>query len=185
MNNASRIACLGWGSLVWDPGDLPVIGAWDRNGPPLPVEFARESRDGRITLVICNNVQPVTTLWTLLDVQDLQSAIAVLGKREGITKNLATDVGFFDASVGKSQGAGAAEITAWAKDKGLDGIVWTNLPCGLKSSRGVIPAAAEVIEHLKSLDEEKRTSAREYVENAPNQIDTGYRTIIRSEFGWA
>jgi hypothetical protein len=44
-----RIACVGWGSLVWDPRDLPVKGAWRPDGPRLPIEFARQSDNGRLT----------------------------------------------------------------------------------------------------------------------------------------
>ncbi len=49
-----KIAILGWGSLLWQPKDLQFdkgIG-WSENGPMLPVEFARISKDGRLTLVI-------------------------------------------------------------------------------------------------------------------------------------
>ena len=49
-----KIAILGWGSLLWQPKDLQFdkeIG-WSKNGPMLPIEFARISKDGRLTLVI-------------------------------------------------------------------------------------------------------------------------------------
>ena len=49
---ASKIACIAWGSLVWDPRELPVTAVWRRDGPALPIEFARCSVDRRITLVI-------------------------------------------------------------------------------------------------------------------------------------
>jgi len=59
-----RIAVLGWGSLIWKP-DKPAISApWHANGPLLPIEFARISLDGRLTLVLCpddlwNRLRPI------------------------------------------------------------------------------------------------------------------------------
>ena len=47
-----KIAILGWGSLIWNQNGLPVKGQWKKNGPVLPIEFSRVSRDGRLTLVI-------------------------------------------------------------------------------------------------------------------------------------
>ena len=47
-----KIAILGWGSLVWNPRNLSIINsAWHPDGVLLPIEFARISRDGRLTLV--------------------------------------------------------------------------------------------------------------------------------------
>jgi hypothetical protein len=47
-----KIAVLGWGSLIWQPRELRIsLPIWKTDGPELPVEFARVSMDGRLTLV--------------------------------------------------------------------------------------------------------------------------------------
>jgi hypothetical protein len=47
-----RIAVLGWGSLIGDPGDMALADRFEPNGPQLPLEFSRISNNGRLTLVI-------------------------------------------------------------------------------------------------------------------------------------
>lgn len=44
---AGEDGLFGWGSLVRDQRNLPVQGVWHHDGPALPIEFARESGDGR------------------------------------------------------------------------------------------------------------------------------------------
>lgn len=189
-NNA--IACLGWGSLVWDPRDLPCRGVWHNDGPLLPVEFGRESgakkdeRGDKITLVICPESARVRTFWSLLDVSDLGAARQCLAARESIPKNsrnLETDIGFADCASGQRHGLEADTITRWASAIGLAGVVWTNLPCKFNGQR-VMPSEAEVIEFLRALDETKRAPAEGYVRQAPTQIDTLYRRAIERELGW-
>src|ERR1043165_4665768 len=100
------IACLGWGSLVWDPRDLPCRGGWQNDGPLLPVEFARASGGAKksdaadkITLVICPDAPRVRTYWTLLDVADMKTARERLAVREyagANTKWAETNTGFWD-----------------------------------------------------------------------------------------
>lgn len=179
-----RIACLGWGSLIWNPGDLPTIGEWRPNGPMLPVEFARESADRRMTLVICEDVELVQTYWALLNVPDIKTAIASLARREGIAKRIATDIGYFDGALITSSGLSRDVVKAWGIEHELDGAVWTNLPWGFKDSRGVMPSAVEVVAHLSKLNGTVRDQAREYIEKAPSQIDTAYRRTITKELGW-
>ena len=58
------IVCIGWGSLIWDTRSLDVDVHWRADGPMLPIEFARESSDGRITLVIVQGFASVLTLWS-------------------------------------------------------------------------------------------------------------------------
>ena len=79
----TNIACLGWGSLIWDLGDLPIRRCWFEDGPLIPLEFARESQDGRITLVVELSARPVRSLWALLDGENLEEMRERLRVREG------------------------------------------------------------------------------------------------------
>ena len=113
------IVCIGWGSLVWDPRDLP-FGPWHDDGPSLPVEFVRESSNRRITLVIDAKAPRVRTLWTILDVQDLNAAGKALGVREykdAGPKWIAKNIGFWTGADDESRGREADTIAAWAKSR--------------------------------------------------------------------
>ncbi|MDP3531967.1 MAG: hypothetical protein Q8S31_01595 [Alphaproteobacteria bacterium] len=96
----ANVAVLGWGSLIWNPGDLSVYGQFVSGGPTLPVSFTRISQDGRLTLVVdprsdsperkpSNANYPganVLTQYLLIQDReglDFNEIIAVLRKREG------------------------------------------------------------------------------------------------------
>lgn len=86
-----RIAYLGWGSLVWNPKTLPIVGTWENGGPVLPIEFSRISSDGRLTLVIDEvHGMNIETLFAVFDVDEQSAAIEQLMNREGClnTKNI-------------------------------------------------------------------------------------------------
>jgi len=184
QERASTIACLGWGSLIWDPQELPCRGGWSDDGPLLPIEFARESGGDRITLVICEVSVRVRALWTLLDALDIQTARQKLAAREGIKGRIDLDIGFWERASGKAHGLQSETIATWAARQDLDGVVWTNLPCGFRNSREVMPSADAVVAHLRALDATKRPKAEEYVRRAPMQIATPYRRSIEKELGW-
>ena len=78
-----NIAVIGWGSLIWSPGRLELQSGWRRDGPLLPVEFARVSQDGRLTLVIVESdeVDEQRALWALSGFSDIESAIENLRAR--------------------------------------------------------------------------------------------------------
>jgi len=91
-----RILCLGWGSLIWNPESLPIKDEWKTDGPALPIEFARQSRDGRLTLVVAQGSWNVEVLWAELDVQTIEDAKSSLAKREGISdKNIKYSIGYW------------------------------------------------------------------------------------------
>ena len=81
-----KIACIGWGSLVWRPENLQIQNKWFDDGPLLPIEFTRQSDNGRMTLIIDDSSSFVRTLWALMTVEDLPTAIKSLEERENSKK---------------------------------------------------------------------------------------------------
>ena len=69
-------------------------GSWFSDGPFLPIEFVRQSKDDRITLVLSEGVSLVRSLWSLMSVDSMDEAAKCLAEREGILeKNIARDIG--------------------------------------------------------------------------------------------
>lgn len=177
------IICLGWGSLIWAQKTLPVHGNWQVDGPDLPVEFARESRDGRITLVLCEGLPTSTVLWAELKVVSLGEARQQLAHREGVSeRNMRHSIGYWSKSDASDQ-PWTATIGQWASEHSLDGVVWTALKPKLGDDYR-IPSLDEVVQHLRNLDSAAQETAREYVQRAPRQIATPYRAAIEATLGW-
>ncbi|NOE24830.1 hypothetical protein [Ruegeria sp. HKCCD6157] len=170
--------------MIWDPRELPVCSEWQVDGPLLPVEFARQSADDRITLVITPNVRSVPVLWAEIDVDCVHSARSALAEREGISgKFLERSVGFWRRDGETSKHEHAELIGDWALSKEIDGLVWTELKPKIGNSYRT-PSTNEVISHLTCLEGLSRSNAKEYILNAPAQIETVNRSAIREQLGW-
>ncbi|MCU7870806.1 MAG: hypothetical protein KZQ98_20125 [Candidatus Thiodiazotropha sp. (ex Lucinoma borealis)] len=179
-----RILCLGWGSLIWNPGSLPIKGDWETDGPALPIEFARQSSDGRLTLVVAQRCLDVEVLWAELDVHTIEDAKSSLAEREGISdKNIKYSIGHWTQE-GRSRHLEASIIDPWAKTKFVDGVVWTGLKPGFKDNRGHVPTLEDTLNYLRELECEASKRAEEYVRRTPHQITTQYRDAYEREFGW-
>jgi len=176
-------ACLGWGSLIWEPGDFPISHEWHEDGPNLPLEFARKSSDGRMTLVVCKQGTVCPALWNTLSSSSLDEAREALAKREGLPST--ANAAFWTKS-GSSGHFGVEFIEPWAKQRGISGVVWTGLPpkSPVTNRNDDTPSIEEVISHLRGLSERSAKRAEEYVRKAPRQIATTYRTRYVKEFGW-
>lgn len=172
------IVCLAWGSLVWNPDGLPVVGGWSTDGPALPLEFARESEDGRMTLVVVDHGRPVPVLWAELGVSDIEQARAALRLREKV--RLERAIGRWPAMAHRS--ACDDVIGAWMDAKGFDGVVWTALRPGMRADRDsgsyATPSLERIERHLAALTPEALTRAALYVRSAPEQIVTPYRLAL-------
>jgi hypothetical protein len=178
------IACLGWGSLIWDRRDLPLRSRWHCNGPLLPVEFARESRDTRITLVLVRGSPSLPVLWAEMDVTNVAMACIALADREDVKpKNIGRDIGAWPAPLG-SNFRFADVIERWAVANRFDAVVWTALPPKFGQQSDVVPSVQQVIDHLGQLKGEIRENAERYIRRAPRQIMTAYRDQISKRLGW-
>jgi hypothetical protein len=178
-----KIACLGWGSLIWRPESLLIRREWFADGPILPIEFTRKSNDGRLTLVISETAQPVRTLWALMATDNLETAKNSLMIREGISAaNLNVSIGAVSV-IENTDDVIKNVIKNWAIELGLDAVIWTSLKSKFKEV-GVAPSLEEAVFYLRSLDVNKRSIAEEYIRKAPKQIDTEFRRKFEIEFGW-
>ena len=176
----ANIACLGWGSLIWNPRTLPIRRYWFDDGPLVPVEFARQSGDGRITLVVePDNARPVRVLWALMDTECQEDACDQLAAREGIKCKVDEHVGQWPQGTTES----IPGIEQWARARDLDAVVWTALPACFDGVERT-PCEKEVIAYLQGLRGTKRDEAERYVRRAPRQIDTAYRRGIEAALHW-
>jgi hypothetical protein len=178
-----KIACLGWGSLIWNPGALPIQRKWFEDGPFAPVEFTRQSSNGRITLVIDSSASPVRLLWALMLSSDLNTAKKALLGREGITaQDWESKIGSWQT--GQPAPANIPDLPKWTEVHGLDAVIWTALGPRFHDE-DVSPSADQVIGYLRTLTGPLRDTAKEYIERAPRQIDTEYRRRIEAALAWS
>ena len=172
-----RIAYLGWGSLVWNPQKLEICGSWKKDGPVLPIEFARISQDGRLTLTICPGASEVRTLWVQAAIEESQKATNNLAERENTAEK---NIGFLCTSNDRSRSRASESvlrrIQTWAQKKDLDYVVWSDLRPNLKYE-----SPKDAITYLRSLKGITYHLAKEYICNTPQQIKTKHRAILEKQ----
>ena len=186
----SAIAVLAWGSLVWDP--RPEFDRrhdpWEADGPVLKLEFSRISagRNGALTLVIdpvCGVSNQVSFAISRRTV--LADAVADLQQREG---TVASRIGVLCRASGRLQShdpeAGEA-VAQWAAAKGIDAVVWTDLPGNFEEKTGRAFSIDAAITYLQGLDAPARGKAVAYIANAPGFIQTPLRRALIAETWFA
>ncbi|OBX24705.1 hypothetical protein LX77_03615 [Gelidibacter algens] len=182
-----KIAILGWGSLVWNPKTLQYnkeIG-WQKDGPILPLEFARISSDQHLTIVITSEGTKVKTLYSISTLTDLEDAVLNLKLREG---NQKTPIGSYSkvTKLLKTRNTeGAKAIQLWLNDKvDIDAVIWTDLGEKWTTKNNITIHKDKRVEYLKNLDDSTKRIAEEYIRKAPIQINTKYRQLIEKELNW-
>jgi hypothetical protein len=175
-----HIVCLGWGSLVWDPRNLPIHRKWFDDGPMVSVEFVRQSRDGRLTLVLHKSGTIVRSLWATMDSNDLETAKGALRIREGIPKDKPELVAAW--VTGERSPDHIIGFPAWAQAHGIDAVIWTALSANFQGKPNA-PSAKQAIAYLSKLQGATRDVAGEYIRRTPQQVDTTYRRHFEATFG--
>ena len=181
------IAILGWGSIIWDPRDLPHYGPWKRGGPKLPIEFSRVSNDCRLTLVIdiVAGAQ-CPTRFVLSPRSDVSDAAEDLRRREGTVQK---HIGFYNKRTDQSsiekypQQVNIIDVLSqWCNEKRIDALVWTALPSNFKDETEVVFSVEAAITYLRGLPMSALENSLKYVRNAPEEVDTPLRRRISAEW---
>lgn len=178
------IVYLGWGSLVWQPRDLPVAGDWREDGPAVQVEYLRQSANGRLTLVLSPSASALPSFWTVYNGEGgVSHAKEALRAREEIPfRNLDRHVGAWLS--GASAPPGIPGLREWAAARRVDAVIWTALPPKFNGTENLIASADDVVAYLSGLSGAVRERAEEYIRRTPSQIATPYRWHIEQQLGW-
>ncbi|MBI5559837.1 MAG: hypothetical protein HY883_01000 [Deltaproteobacteria bacterium] len=172
-----KIAIIGWGSLIWDPRELPREGTWQDDGPELKIEFSRISKDARLTLVLdVANGTPVKTKYVMSPRTSLDDAIEDLREREG---KVGKCIGWVDI-VKNTSSANCThkQVAEWCRDKGFDAAIWTDLPPNFEKETKKPFSVDNAIIYLKSLPKNVRKEALKYIRNAPECVKTSLREEV-------
>lgn len=180
-----KIVYLGWGSLIWDPRNLKIKSEWYYDGPLLPVEFARISRNGRLTLVLYQYAEKLPVLWAYSHYNERSQAIENLRSREETNESR---IGFLSISDNKKNCktilSVLENIRNWAIEKEIDSVIWTDLSSNFGEKTKKPFNTDNIIKYLQELPVHKKQIAREYIEKAPLQIMTPIRKEIEKTLSW-
>jgi len=179
---ALRLAILGWGSLLWDyHRDFDTWHEpWQYDGPVLRIEFSRisSSRGGALTLVIDpENGAPTKVAYCISRREKTSEVFEDLQNREGTSEK---NIGILshDRLLPYHHQATAKAIMAWAGERELDDVFWTDLPSNFAKKVGQKFTVENAIDYLEKLDCSARKKAFEYVHKAPSFIQTPLRQAL-------
>jgi len=184
----SKIAIIGWGSLIWDLEILTphTVGAWHMaGGPKLPMEFSRVSPKRKLGLAVC--LDPVVGVPCQTHVirskrGDIHAAIEDLRARERAPEGR---IGAYhpDFQHGRMPEV-VALVQDWCVANGWDGAVWTDLEPNFLENTGQAFSVESGIAYLKALRGESLEEAYNYIQNAPTHTATPLRAALAQNSWW-
>ena len=130
------IVYLAWGSLYWNPEDLPIK-KWIPASLELPLEFSRisDKGKGRLTLVIDEKNGTYNKIWySETDIKDVNIAINSLKKRENTIKS---NIAYTNLKTNRKRTINTPKhivnlIENWATNNNIDTVIWTDLKSNWK-----------------------------------------------------
>jgi len=158
----------------------------------LPIEFARVSSDKRLTLVIHPGSADQRTYWALSEFEAVNKARENLGAREGTSLRHIHSVTIDGQEQGEIDRQVAAKIREWlSAQQNLHAAIWAGLPSNWERERqGKKFTPEDAVQYMSELERARDEAkvaydrAHEYVSNAPPQIQTPVRKMIRERKGW-
>jgi hypothetical protein len=183
----SRIAILGWGSLLWEPHAEfdKWHDSWKSDGPEIPLEFSRisSSRLGALTLVIDHaHGQATTVSYSMSKRLSLDEALVDLRCREGATLS---SIGFVcrgGAGNRAREEKTKAAISAWVdRTLDIDAVVWTDLKSNFEEKSGKPFSIDAAISYLQNLNVVAKVKAAEYAWRAPPFVRTPLREALETK----
>lgn len=177
-----KIAILAWGSLQWDKRGLEIHEPWNEGGVILPIEFARISKDGRLTLVITvDHGTELETYWALSKYLSIEDAIENLRKREGTNLKgigyLNLENNLYSSNFSESL---INKVKEWATSKSIDAVIWTDLKSNFFEKLNQQFTYENALDYLTKLEGELKIKAYEYIKKAPSLTQTELRIRINN-----
>ena len=186
----SKIAVIGFGSLLWDLDDLApkVSGEWKMyEGPILPLEFSLVSRKRHYALALVidyGDGAPCPTCVIESVRSEIGAAIVDLANRERMEP---TNIGFVDRNTGASHSHREETRNTfwnWIEDSTYDGAVWTDGERNFEALTGRAFSLQTAQDHLRSLQGISLEEARRYIRNAPARVETPLRRALEGAPWW-
>ncbi len=177
-----KIAILGWGSLIWDEGDLHLENGMQKGGPMFPIEFSRisNSRKRALTLVIdpINGVE-VPTQFAKSKRTDIADAICDLHTREGTSVWRIGYLNLVDGTLRSNVYPDVIHIIRkWAIVKNFMAVIWTDLPSNFEEEINKEFSVDNALDYLIDLEEDGTKEAIKYFSKAPQDVKTPLRKAV-------
>lgn len=180
-----KIAIIGWGSLVNDRKSKLSVGKWQKDGPEIPLEFSRISKDGRLTPVINEKAgKSNKVFFALSKFKEIDKAFNQLVKHERISP---ARIGVIDVKNKKraectTRHEKTAQVIAqWAKKKKVDAVLWNALGTSFKEKIDTAFSPESALSYLEGLDKKEQKAALAYIKSVPVSIKTPTRQLINEE----